>query len=431
MKLVAQKHLQLLLALLLIFSVIGLKNQTALAEAPTCFSNWSTTDSNNDPQFSDCGSGLFLNLSTSGNKLYGTENPVTYKKDKCYVTVGASVAELPNTAKTPDGKDFPSCDQLKFVSTLGKRCYASYTAPSNATAYTDTNQIPVPGTATQDSCYSDFFYNFGIPRVAFADGTSHEFRKGYCYVTYGYGLAEIAAAGQPPVANNPAGLPTCEDLATWAESARANPPRCFNYDKDSLDDLTNPKGGTPEHFDTTKLKEITCADRNAYFKYGPTGQPGSGAGSGADMVSLHCYVFSNNLAVRDLQCYQLDFLTKQPFTPAAGSTPGSGPISPEDDCKINGNCKVNSGQIETGCADAENCDFMNKFIYPIAQFLAYGVGFVIVIVTVAAGIRYSAAGSDPQKAGQAKKMISNAVLALITYIFLYAILKWLLPDGLI
>ncbi len=81
--------------------------------------------------------------------------------------------------------------------------------------------------------------------------------------------------------------------------------------------------------------------------------------------------------------------------------------------------------------DVANCSFMEKIVNPLIRFLSAGVGFIIITMVVIAGIQYSAAGSDPQKVAAAKKRISNAMIALITYILLLAALQWLMPGGIV
>lgn len=84
---------------------------------------------------------------------------------------------------------------------------------------------------------------------------------------------------------------------------------------------------------------------------------------------------------------------------------------------------------ETDCSD-RSCA-LYKDLNLIISFLAAGVGVIVVIMIIVGGIQYSAAGGDPQKVSAAKTKIFNAVLALVTFIFLYAILDWLIPGGLV
>jgi Na+/phosphate symporter len=57
------------------------------------------------------------------------------------------------------------------------------------------------------------------------------------------------------------------------------------------------------------------------------------------------------------------------------------------------------------------------------------VGVIVVIMIIVGGIQYSAAGDDPQKVAAAKSKITNALLALFLFIFMYALLQWLVPGG--
>jgi hypothetical protein len=69
-------------------------------------------------------------------------------------------------------------------------------------------------------------------------------------------------------------------------------------------------------------------------------------------------------------------------------------------------------------------------IQDVLNFLSIGVGVVVVIMIIIGGIQYSASGGNPNTVQEAKKKIYNAIIALLAYIFLYAILQWLVPGGL-
>jgi uncharacterized membrane protein len=77
-----------------------------------------------------------------------------------------------------------------------------------------------------------------------------------------------------------------------------------------------------------------------------------------------------------------------------------------------------------------NCKIVQYVVYAINGMSAI-VGVVIVIMIIVGGMQYSAAQNDPQAVSAAKKKISNAVLALIIYIFMFAFLQWIVPGGLL
>lgn len=83
------------------------------------------------------------------------------------------------------------------------------------------------------------------------------------------------------------------------------------------------------------------------------------------------------------------------------------------------------------CEDTESCDITERLVNPAIKLLTFGVGIVVTTMIIIAGIQYSSAGNDPQKVSAAKSKISNAILALITYIFFLGLLQWLWPGGLV
>lgn len=91
-------------------------------------------------------------------------------------------------------------------------------------------------------------------------------------------------------------------------------------------------------------------------------------------------------------------------------------------CKPSADCEgedLNSG----------NCRIVH-WVVVFINVLSAMVGITVVIMVIIGGIQYSAAGDDPQKVQEAKKKISNALLALVAFIFMYAFLQWVVPGGL-
>jgi hypothetical protein len=65
----------------------------------------------------------------------------------------------------------------------------------------------------------------------------------------------------------------------------------------------------------------------------------------------------------------------------------------------------------------------------IVNFLSAGVGIVVTGAIIVGGIQYSIAGDNQQKLTDAKKRITNAVIALAMFIFMFAFIQWLIPGG--
>ena len=70
-----------------------------------------------------------------------------------------------------------------------------------------------------------------------------------------------------------------------------------------------------------------------------------------------------------------------------------------------------------------------KDIQSILNALTIGVGVIIVIMIIVGGIQYMVAGDNPEGITKAKKRITNALIALLAFIFLDAFVQWLVPGG--
>lgn len=77
----------------------------------------------------------------------------------------------------------------------------------------------------------------------------------------------------------------------------------------------------------------------------------------------------------------------------------------------------------------KGCSAMLDAVFAIVRFLSVGVGVVVVASMVWAGLQYTMARADPNAIGQAKERILNNLIALLIYIFSYAILNYVIPRG--
>ena len=70
-----------------------------------------------------------------------------------------------------------------------------------------------------------------------------------------------------------------------------------------------------------------------------------------------------------------------------------------------------------------------KLLVNVTNIMAGITGLIIVGSLIFAGIQYSMAGADSSKVQAAKHRISSALIALIFFIFGFALLQWLIPGG--
>ncbi|GAC1481311.1 MAG: hypothetical protein NVS1B7_1750 [Candidatus Saccharimonadales bacterium] len=69
-------------------------------------------------------------------------------------------------------------------------------------------------------------------------------------------------------------------------------------------------------------------------------------------------------------------------------------------------------------------------MYAILRFLSAGVGLLIVISVIIAGIQFTTSKGDPGATAKAIERVRSTVFALLLYIFAFALLNFLVPGGL-
>lgn len=83
--------------------------------------------------------------------------------------------------------------------------------------------------------------------------------------------------------------------------------------------------------------------------------------------------------------------------------------------------------INLGCKGEGNP--ILDLIFAIIRFLSIGVGLVITASMVWAGIQYTASRGDPNATSEAIKRLQSNVVALLIFIFAYAILNYVVPGA--
>lgn len=87
-----------------------------------------------------------------------------------------------------------------------------------------------------------------------------------------------------------------------------------------------------------------------------------------------------------------------------------------------------TGDCNTTDPTKENCGIIS-YLVTFINALSAIVGIVIVIMITVGGIQYSTARDNPQAAVVAKTRITNAVMALVFFMFIYAFLQYVVPGG--
>jgi hypothetical protein len=85
--------------------------------------------------------------------------------------------------------------------------------------------------------------------------------------------------------------------------------------------------------------------------------------------------------------------------------------------------------VNVNCANKSNVIY--SYLAGIIKFLSAGVGLVIVLMIIISGIQYITARDNPQSTEAAKNRLWNALIALFLFIFMFAILNFLVPGGIL
>lgn len=73
--------------------------------------------------------------------------------------------------------------------------------------------------------------------------------------------------------------------------------------------------------------------------------------------------------------------------------------------------------------------FIDTYINPAVKVLTALVGITAVVSIILGGIQYSTSADDSGEVTKAKQRIFNTVLGLVAYVFLIALLNYLVPGG--
>jgi hypothetical protein len=144
-------------------------------------------------------------------------------------------------------------------------------------------------------------------------------------------------------------------------------------------------------------------------------------------TSLTVLVTALCLTVGSLTIFQLSaFAAAAPIVASSSSAAlKTGDTQGAYQCGAGANAVSTS--IDIGCKKEGNP--IVDAAFAIIRLLSDGVGLVIVGSIIYAGIQYSSSGGDPQSTAKAIHRIRESLVALLIFIFGYAILNYVIPAG--
>ncbi len=154
---------------------------------------------------------------------------------------------------------------------------------------------------------------------------------------------------------------------------------------------------------------------------GPTRHISGEAESGYSVAEVTCANSEPKESARRFSCLDGSGPSVIIRNAQEGETP-TGDLPERSD--IDTDCETAVGET----LDRTNCKIIDYLVIFI-QVLSGLVGLVIIGVMIIGGIQYSTARGNPQAVAAAIQRITNAVLALVVFLFAFALLQWLVPGG--
>lgn len=118
-------------------------------------------------------------------------------------------------------------------------------------------------------------------------------------------------------------------------------------------------------------------------------------------------------------------------TPPVNTPPPSAPSGV--DCSANNPQGFCNTDPAIACSkdnkDTCNSDLVSKYVNPAIDLLSVSFGLFAVVSILIGGISFATSAGDPQQASKAKSRITNTVIAVVCYMFLWAFLQFLIPGG--
>lgn len=114
--------------------------------------------------------------------------------------------------------------------------------------------------------------------------------------------------------------------------------------------------------------------------------------------------------------------------PGATVQPGSPSGGQQNTISANEQPRYVANDCHEPNLNKSNCGII-RYLVTFIRFLTAIVGIVIVAGIIIGGIQYSVSADEASAVSAAKKRIFNALLALAVYIFMFALLQYLVPGG--
>ncbi len=147
--------------------------------------------------------------------------------------------------------------------------------------------------------------------------------------------------------------------------------------------------------------------------------------SGVTFDPAKCYIISSGSTTTQATEADCKTLGTTTSTPSGGTSTG---VKCED-ANSPGDCTSKTAFSFDSCG-TDNVG-IRCLVVEVLKFLNIGVGLAVVGGIAAGGIMYATAEGNASKTQTGIKIIANAILGLVLYLLMFAILQFLIPGGVI
>jgi type IV secretion system pilin len=92
-------------------------------------------------------------------------------------------------------------------------------------------------------------------------------------------------------------------------------------------------------------------------------------------------------------------------------------------------CENNNGQA--GIPNNQPGGVIIYYLASVLKLASEAVAAVVLLMIVIAGVQYIVSGANPAQVKAAKDRLTNAIIALVLFLLMFAILDYLLPGGIL
>lgn len=223
---------------------------------------------------------------------------------------------------------------------------------------------------------------------------------------------------------------------SWGTVYGPTPPvraaTCYGNDDTDIPQPTAPPRYPVENKPGNPAQIVITPDVPHCFSESPdTGYRQRACPEGAWLEPGKCYIILSSGTAQHRECSSIQNTVLEGTSDTPGlQDPAKEPL-PEATADTCGDANIRQVKlsIKIGCQQRYNP--IIDMLFAVLRFASVGAGIVCIASAIAGAIQFSTSGGNPKAASDAIKRIASSAGALIFFLFIYVILNWIIPGGLL